>query len=212
LAPESKDKREGVSVDDLGAGAVQHGRFLREFIRKPGSTGAVAPSSPELARLVVDEASLEGASVIVEFGPGTGPITRELLRRKPADAKLIAIERNEEFVTLLQEQHPDLDVAHDTVQELHNILAARGEQTTDRIVSGLPWSYFEPELQRDIMTTARDSLSEGGIFVTFAYVQGLALPRAWRFRQLLRELFTEVSQSEVVWANVPPAFVYTCRK
>jgi phospholipid N-methyltransferase len=212
LAPESKDKRGGVSVDDLGAGAVQHGRFLREFIRKPGSTGAVAPSSPELARLVVDEASLEGASVIVEFGPGTGPITRELLRRKPADAKLIAIERNEEFVTLLQGQHPDLDVAHDTVQELHNILAARGEQTTDRIVSGLPWSYFEPELQRDIMTTARDSLSEGGIFVTFAYVQGLALPRAWRFRQLLRELFTEVSQSEVVWANVPPAFVYTCRK
>jgi len=202
----------GVTVDDLGAGAVQHGRFLREFIRQPASTGAVAPSSPELARLMVGEASLEGASVIVEFGPGTGPITRELLLHKPVDAKLIAIERNEEFVTLLQEQHPDLDVVHDTVQELHNILAARGKQTTDRIVSSLPWAAFEPDLQRDIMTATRNSLSEGGIFVTFAYVQGLALPRAWRFRQLLRELFTEVHQSDVIWANVPPAFIYTCRR
>lgn len=161
---------------------------------------------------MVDEASLEGASVIVEYGPGTGPMTRELLARKPAHAKLIAIERNDEFVALLRQQHPELDLVHDTVQELPNILAARGEQTTDRVVSSLPWVSFEPDLQRDIITTTRDALSEGGLFVTFAYVQGLALPRAWRFRSLLRELFSDVKQSDVIWANVPPAFIYTCRK
>jgi phosphatidylethanolamine/phosphatidyl-N-methylethanolamine N-methyltransferase len=212
LASEPKDKRDGVTVEDLGAGAVQHGRFLREFIRKPASTGAVAPSSPELARSMVDEADLAGARVVVEYGPGTGPITRELLRRLPAEAKLIAIERNIEFVALLQGQHPELDIAHDSVENLHDILNSRGETAADRVVSALPGVCFEPELQREIITSTRDALSENGLFVTFAYVQGLALPRAWRFRQMLRDLFSDVRQSDVIWANVPPAFIYTCRK
>ncbi len=192
--------------------SAQHGTFLREFIRKPIATGAIAPSSPELARLMTEEASLDGASVIVEFGPGTGPITRELIAQKPDDSKLIAIERNEEFVSLLKEQHPELDVAHDCVQKLGSILEARGEKTADRIVSGLPWAAFDEKLQRDILKAAHDSLSDDGLFVTFAYLQGFALPPAWRFRSLLRGLFSEVKQSDVVWRNVPPAFVYRCRK
>jgi phospholipid N-methyltransferase len=192
--------------------SAQHGTFLREFIRKPIATGAIAPSSPELARLMTEEASLDGASVIVEFGPGTGPITRELIAQKPDDSKLIAIERNEEFVSLLREQHPKLDVAHDCVQALGKILEARGEKTADRIVSGLPWAAFDEKLPRDILKAAHDSLSDDGVFVTFAYLQGFALPPAWRFRSLLRGLFSEVKQSDVVWRNVPPAFVYRCRK
>jgi phospholipid N-methyltransferase len=67
-------------------------------------------------------------------------------------------------------------------------------------------------LQRDILKAAHDSLSDDGVFVTFAYLQGFALPPAWRFRSLLRGLFSEVKQSDVVWRNVPPAFVYRCRK
>lgn len=161
---------------------------------------------------MAEEASLEGTSLIVEFGPGTGPITRALLESKPQNARLIAIERNEEFVAMLRERHPDLDVAHGCVQELHSILAARGETAADRIVSGLPWAAFDESLQRDIMKSAHDSLADDGVFVTFAYLQGFALPPAWRFRKLLREMFSEVRQSDVVWRNVPPAFVYTCRK
>ena len=161
---------------------------------------------------MADEASLEGASVIVEFGPGTGPITRALIESKPPNAKLIAVERNEEFVAMLRERHPGLDVAHDCVQKLPKILAARGETAADRIVSGLPWGAFDESLQRDIMKAAHDCLTADGVFVTFAYLQGFALPPAWRFRKLLREMFSEVRQSDVVWRNVPPAFVYTCRK
>jgi phosphatidylethanolamine/phosphatidyl-N-methylethanolamine N-methyltransferase len=158
------------------------------------------------------EASLAGTSMIVEYGPGTGPVTRELLAQKPDDAQFVAIERNEEFVNLLRKQLPDLDVAHDCVQELPNILAARGVEKADRIVSGLPWASFDAELQRDIMTVTRDSLADDGLFLTFAYIQGLALPRAWRYRSLLQELFSDVRQSEVVWANMPPAIVYICSK
>ncbi|MDA1236262.1 MAG: SAM-dependent methyltransferase [Acidobacteria bacterium] len=212
MAANIEGKQTGAPAEEPDSSSAQQGRFLREFIRKPASTGAIVPSSVELARLMAEEASLEGASVIVEFGPGTGPITRALIESKPENAKLIAIERNEEFVAMLRERHPDLDVAHDCVQELPSILAARGETAADRIVSGLPWAAFDESLQRDIMKAAHDSLAEDGVFVTFAYLQGFALPPAWRFRKLLRGMFSEVRQSEVVWRNVPPAFVYTCRK
>lgn len=181
-------------------------------MRKPATTGAIAPSSPELSRLITKEASLDGASVIVEYGPGTGPVTKELIARKPDDSKLISIERNDEFVVRLRQRFPDLDIAHSCVQDLPDVLAARGETQADRIVSGLPWASFETELQRDIMQVTHDTLAPDGIFVTFAYVQGLALPRAWRYRSLLNRLFSEVTQTEVVWANMPPAFVYRCRK
>jgi phospholipid N-methyltransferase len=212
LAADIEGKQTDAPAEASDSPAVQHGRFLREFIRKPVSTGAIVPSSAELARLAVVEASLEGASVIVEFGPGTGPITRALIESKPANAKLIAIERNEEFVTMLRERYPDVDVVHACVQDLHKILVARGQTAADRIVSGLPWAAFDESLQREIMKAAHDSLADDGVFVTFAYLQGFALPPAWRFRKLLREMFSEVRQSDVVWRNVPPAFVYTCRK
>ena len=212
MAADTEGRQTDDPVQEGESPSEQHGRFLREFIRKPVSTGAIVPSSGELARLMADEASLEGASVIVEFGPGTGPITRALIESKPPNAKLIAVERNEEFVAMLRERHPGLDVAHDCVQQLPKILAARGETAADRIVSGLPWGAFDESLQRDIMKAAHDCLTADGVFVTFAYLQGFALPPAWRFRKLLREMFSEVRQSDVVWRNVPPAFVYTCRK
>jgi phospholipid N-methyltransferase len=212
LAADIEDEERSAPGEEPDSGPARHGRFLREFIRKPVSTGAIVASSAELARLMAEEASLEGASVIVEFGPGTGPITRALIERKPENAKLIAIERNEEFVAMLRERHPNLDIVHDCVQELRRILDARGEAVADRIVSGLPWAAFDESLQREIMRAAHDSLADDGVFVTFAYLQGFALPPAWRFRKLLREMFTEVRQSDVVWRNVPPAFVYTCRK
>ena len=212
MAADTEGRQTDDPVQEAESPSEQHGRFLREFIRKPVSTGAIVPSSGELARLMADEASLEGASVIVEFGPGTGPITRALIESKPPNSKLIAVERNEEFVAMLRERHPGLDVAHDCVQQLPKILAARGETAADRIVSGLPWGAFDESLQRDIMKAAHDCLTADGVFVTFAYLQGFALPPAWRFRKLLREMFSEVRQSDVVWRNVPPAFVYTCRK
>ena len=45
-----------------------------------------------------------------------------------------------------------------------------------------------------------------------AYLQGLMFPNGQRFRRLLGEVFRGVEISPVVWKNIPPAFVYRCRK
>jgi phosphatidylethanolamine/phosphatidyl-N-methylethanolamine N-methyltransferase len=186
--------------------------FLAEFLRTPGRVGAIAPSSPDLARRMVSAVNPQSPSVVVEFGPGTGPFTEAILGKLGHGSRLIAIEQNDAFAALLRKKFPDLDLVHGSVEFLPEILEARGGQPADCIVSGLPWASFDAALQRRILAAAANGLREGGSFTTFAYVHGLLLPAAWRFRRLLEATFRQVRQSEVVWRNVPPAFVYHCTK
>ena len=58
----------------------------------------------------------------------------------------------------------------------------------------------------------RRVLKPGGQFVTFAYLQGLLLPAGRRFRAKLKRSFSDVTKSKIVWRNLPPAFVYRCRR
>lgn len=76
--------------------------FLKQYLRNPRSIGAIAPSSPALARAMVDAANLAAARVIVEFGPGTGVFTEELVARRRPGTRIIAIELNPDFFRQLQ--------------------------------------------------------------------------------------------------------------
>ena len=80
------------------------------------------------------------------------------------------------------------------------------------MISGLPWANFTPKLQRSILCSVAEHIAPGGYFATFAYLQGLMFPTGQRFRKLLGEVFSEVQTSPVIWKNLPPAFVYRCRK
>ena len=51
-----------------------------------------------------------------------------------------------------------------------------------------------------------------GAFTTFAYRHGMALSAARRFRRALHATFAEVTLTPTVWRNMPPAFVYVCRR
>lgn len=191
---------------------VSKREFLTEFLRSPAKIGAVAPSSKDLTNLMLTAIEEEAPSLVVEFGPGTGSFTEAIRHRLGSRSQLIAIEQSDTFVGILQKRFPDLDLVHGSVEALPEILAERGRGPADCILSGLPWAVFEPDLQRRILASAAVSLRAGGTFATFAYVQGLVLPRARRFRSLLESTFRDVRRSEIVWRNLPPAFVYHCRK
>lgn len=186
--------------------------FLGEFLRSPGSVGAIAPSSNELAEKMVSDLDAEAHSLVVEFGSGTGSFTKAIRVKLGPQCHLIAIEQNDAFACLLRQRFPDLDLVHGSVESLPQILEARGNRTADYIISGLPWASFDAGLQSRILTAAAKCLRRGGVFVTFAYLHGLLLPTAWQFRRLLGATFPDVRQSEVVWKNMPPAFVYHCRR
>ncbi len=67
-----------------------HWLFLTHFRKSPRTVGAIAPSSQQLARKMLDGLELEPGTRVVELGPGTGAITGEIDRRLPDSASCLA--------------------------------------------------------------------------------------------------------------------------
>ena len=185
---------------------------LGEFVRKPMSVGAVAPSSRRLAELITDVAELDRASVVVEFGPGTGAFTEVILRKIPPPAAFFAIEANASFAAATRTRFPGLDVVHDSAVAVRAHLEARGHAACDCIVSGLPFASFSPATQDEILAAVTDVLAPGGRFVTFAHLTGVLWPLARRFRHRLTAEFSDVAVTHTIWRNIPPAYVYRAVK
>lgn len=188
-------------------------RFLREFIKSPTSIGAVAPSSPRLVAemLAYWPVGHKEQKVIVEYGPGTGAITRGVLSSLK-DEHFMAMEIHPPFVESLRKEFPNLDIYEGSAEELSQALSVRGYQNADLIVSGLPWATFPDNLQKGILHATIENLNDKGVFSTFAYIHALRMPRAKKFKKQLETAFPYIEISKVVWKNLPPAIVYHCHK
>ena len=95
----------------------QSERFLlfgRNFLKHPRMLGSVIPSSRFLVNRLLAPVDWTRARVIVEYGPGVGTVTTEILRRMAPDAVLVAIETNADFVRFLRRRihDPRLRLVH----------------------------------------------------------------------------------------------------
>lgn len=185
--------------------------FFLGFATRPRSTGAIAPSSRALARMMVRGYDLKNASLVVEIGPGTGAFTGVLLESLPDPARYLGLELNPDFVRRLREKFPQAEIRNDSAENIVQHVAERGaEVKADYVVCGLPWAIFPQDLQERILGGIHRVLRPGGRFSTFTYVHALALPPARRFRRMLESRFSKVELSPIVWKNVPPAVAYYC--
>jgi len=185
--------------------------FLKSFLRKPITVGAPCPSSPALARAMLQDCDLRNAQTVVEFGPGTGAFTRHILERIGPRTLFFALELDAACVKRLREELDGIEVYHDSAEHLARYLERHGRAQADCIISGLPWSNMGGQVQDRILDVVVTSLAPKGVFTTFAYVHSAWLPTALRFRKRLREHFGSVRISRIVWRNLPPAYVYRCR-
>lgn len=181
-------------------------------MRRPAEVGAIVPSSRWLAQAMLQGCDLKHADTVVELGPGTGAFTGLILRRLGRQTTFFAVELMAENVRALRRQFPGLTVYRGSAESLPVYLGRQGKAFADCIVSGLPWSNMLAPLQDQILEAILGSLSPHGVFTTFAYLHAAWLPTARHFRKRLEASFARVSVSPVVWRNVPPAFVYRCRR
>ncbi|WP_235883614.1 class I SAM-dependent methyltransferase [Saccharopolyspora elongata] len=186
--------------------------FIERAVRKPNLVGAVAPSSPNLAREMAAVVPTSGNPVVVELGPGTGALSGAIAERLPAGGRQVAIELDAGMVEYLGAEMPWLEVIQGDAARLGELLADAGIDKVDAVVSGLPWSIFPAKLQHDILGQVGAVLAPGGAFTTFAYVHALGMAGAQQFRRRLDLSFDEVLTSRTVWRNVPPARIYVCRR
>ncbi|TYC21638.1 methyltransferase domain-containing protein [Micromonospora sp. MP36] len=181
-------------------------------MRHPLATGAVLPSGPTLARDITAAVPRAGHPLVVELGPGTGAFTGAIQQRLAGRGHHLAVELNPAFATGLARRHPAVEVVRADAAALGELLAERRLAAADVVVSGLPWAAFPARRQRAILAAVVGALNAGGVFTTFAYRHALPTRPARRFHRLLTGVFDEVTVGRTVWANLPPALVYHCRR
>jgi phospholipid N-methyltransferase len=179
--------------------------FASNFLRHPHMLGSFVPSSRFLVDTVLAPIDWSKARVIVEYGPGVGTFTAEILRRMRADARLVVIETNAEFVRFMRSTLPDerLLVEHDSAENVREILLARGLPLADYIVSGIPLGSFSRMLQIAVSTASRDALVKDGAFLVYQFTA--------RVLPVLREIYPFVRRAREV-RNIPPAQLFVCKR
>ena len=181
--------------------------FLRAFLKNPGRTGAIAPSSAVLARAMVRGLHLAPGETVVEFGPGTGAFTGAIRAALAAPDDYVGFEVNAEFVKLLGGRFPGLRVIHDSAARAPAHLAAMGRDSVRAVICGLPFASLPPGVQDDVIGALDRLMRPGSEFRTFQYVHAYWLPPAVRFRRRMLQRVGPCVRIATVWPNLPPAFV-----
>lgn len=181
--------------------------FLAAWWRSPRGIGAVAPSSPVLARAMVAGLSLDEEESVIEFGPGTGPFTREIRRILPCREAYLGIDCESRFVGMLRDRFHGMAFVEGSAAEAPGFRRDADLGPVRAIISGLPFASLPSGVQDDVIAAIDTLLEPGAEFRTFQYVHAYMLPRAIRYRRRMCEVFGLPQLSRPVWRNLPPAFV-----
>ena len=180
--------------------------FLGKFFRHGTAIASLAPSSPWLSRVTVRNVDWASAKVLVELGAGTGPITKVLAEHATPECRVVVLERDPDFASLLHQRFrhlPNFDVIQGDVRDLATLLGDRGISQVDYVISGLPVPSFPKDLQRDLFRVVKQILAPGG-----TYNQITEMP--WVYWRFYRTFFDDV-RFVVEPRNFPPAGAYFCR-
>jgi phosphatidylethanolamine/phosphatidyl-N-methylethanolamine N-methyltransferase len=179
-------------------------RFLRSWIENPLKTGAVAPSSPELAAAMAEVVDPTVPGMVIELGPGTGVVTKALVDRGIAPERILAIEYNHDFVPLLASRFPGAVIRQGDAYDVAAVARSVTSEKIAAVVSSLPL-FTEPAPKRVRMVTdCFDLMHANAPFIQFSYALVSPVPK--------RIPGMQINISDWVLKNVPPARVWTYRR
>jgi phospholipid N-methyltransferase len=177
--------------------------FARTFLKNPVMLGSVIPSSRFLIDAVLEPVDWERTRVLVEYGPGVGTITGEILKRMRPETKLIIIEMNVELARFLRAHFNDarLVVVEGSAANVRQVLTDHGFEGADYIISGIPLGSMPLPVREHIVRETKQALAPGGAFIVYQFTSRV-LPE-------LQRVFEVVKRGRE-WLNVLPAHLFFC--
>lgn len=195
----------GSMLTERRSSASDYFKFLQAWIRKPRQTASIVPSSHYLGRMMAAQIDPQGGRVM-EFGGGTGALTREILATGlPAD-HLEVVEIDEALAHNLRGGFPGVSILQAPAQAIL-AQAAGGAGGYQCIISGLPLLAMNKALQKAILEEAFRLLRPGGAVIQFTYS-----PRPPVADRVAGMLDLRVHRIGTIVRNVPPATVFRYRR
>ncbi len=179
--------------------------FARNFLKHPRMVGSVLPSSRFLIDRMLSKVDWPNTDLVLEYGPGVGIFTAEILRRLRSDGTLVAIETNPEFVQFIGRwvRDPRLVLIQGSAAHADAILADNELPPANYIISCLPYAAMSADDREAILRTAHKVLRPGGAFISYHYSPTMLAS--------LQSIFGNVGR-DFEPLNIPPAWLCCCRK
>lgn len=177
---------------------------VREFLRRPNLVGSAFPASRYLVEALLEPVDWTEARVVIEYGPGTGPLSRAILARMTHDSRLVAIDVSRRFTRHLRRtiDDPRLLAVTAPASTADIILENHGLGSADLIITGVPFSTMSAEEGARTLDTSARILQRQGTILAYQMRSTIA--------PLLAERFADV-QTSYVWRNIPPCHLYWAR-
>ncbi|MBM3230768.1 methyltransferase domain-containing protein [Candidatus Peregrinibacteria bacterium] len=152
---------------------MEHLTFFGQFLHHPFRISAVLPTGKRSAKAVAAQIPA-GVRTIVEYGPGTGPVTQAILTcgKLPPDGLLILIERSPEMAAFLEKKFagdPRVQVFCDSAENVQKILVTCGVSRADCVLASIPFSVIPESVRSSILSNTKSVLTENGVFIVFLY-------------------------------------------
>ena len=107
--------------------SVRHNlRFLKLWLQRPVSLGAVMPSGRSLAAALAGAIDPAMPGAVVELGGGTGSITEALLDAGIAAKDIVVVEREAKLCEVLRGKFPEVRVVCGDAARLRHLLRKAG--------------------------------------------------------------------------------------
>lgn len=179
--------------------------FFSAFLKHPKEIGSVVPSSRFLVKEILKDVNFKNAKYIVEYGSGTGRVTKDILKRARKDAKILCFEINSRLYNYLKKSIKDkrVIIINDSAENIKKHLKKLSIPKIDYAISGLPFSNLSDSKKITIIRETKETLKNDGRFVTYQFFKD--------FRKYLYHYFSNIS-TKFVTLNIPPCIVYICGK
>jgi phospholipid N-methyltransferase len=192
-------RRESRFAPGTAGGPLWH--FLKGFIKHPVMVGSIIPSSKAVIDKMLAPVDWAQCKTFVEYGPGVGTFTEHVLRRMAPDARLIAIDTNEDFVRYLTAKFRDnrLLAVNGSAADVGQIIADCGFDHADYVLSGLPFSTLPAGVGPAIAAETYAALRPGGAFLVYQFKA--------RVRDFMAPHFDRIDHG-FEWVNIPPCHLF----
>lgn len=186
--------------------------YFKYFIRDQ-RVATVVPTRRSIVKRICSYLELSGSSNLLEFGPGLGPITKEILKQLPPDADLHAFEINGKLCQALATRIPDprLSIHHASALKAPELLPPYSLGNIDSIVSGIPLSMLSSEERNCLLSNCHSLLRPEGKLVIYQTIPMLKGMVGYDLKPDLHKFFGRVKYLDVA-LSIPPLRVYVVSK
>ncbi|TRC99954.1 methyltransferase domain-containing protein [Mesorhizobium sp. WSM4303] len=179
-------------------------KFFKGWIDKPKTVGSIVPTSSITARKMASIVNPKSGLPVLEVGPGTGVITRQILALGVKPENLYAVEYSTDFVRHLRQLYPGVNIIEGDAFNLNATLGEKRDMVFDSVVSGVPLLNFPVAQRIAYIESLLDRIPVGRPIVQLTYGPLSPIPPG-------RGDYT-VKHFDFIFRNIPPTQLWIYRR